>query len=1006
MDPGRARRDTELMGHRLACPGFVGRDGEVALLRAAFDIVVNGRAATVLVGGDAGIGKTRLVDELCRQARERGAVVARGACVPVDGGGLPCAPVVGVLRDLVRQVDDPAAAEALRPLVTGITTAVPGAADPGVVYPAIPPATDDLARTRSFEAILACFTTLAERAPLVLVFEDLQWADSVSADLLTYLTRNLVETSVLLIGTYRSEEIGPGHHLRPWLTELGRHAHVTQLRLEGLGKDETAELIAGILGETPDWALVDAVWARSQGNPFFAEELTAARHSPSLSPELRGVIMTRVEARSAEAQQVLRIVATAPGGVAHRLLATTTDLDPDALDRALSESVDSQILVVDPEQSTYRFRHALLHEAVHDAILPGERVRLHRRMAQVLTEDPSTGPVQPGHLAAELATHWWAAGEWAEALDTSKVAADAALALWAFPEALAHLERALAALDRLPPSPTSTTDRHQLLEHAADAAYLAGDGQRSVELARAAVDEVDAVADPATAARYLSLLGRNAWTVGDSDAAFDAYRRAGDLVPAHPPTAGLARILAEEARGLMLMSRHAEAEVRCREAIAIAQEVGARAEEGHARCTLGCSRASRGHVDEGIDLVREALAIAEDIASPEDLNRAYGNLSSLLLDSGRLQEAAQMVFDGAAVGEDLWGVVLDGAAGNSAAALVRLGRFDDATVLLAQLGDHSLGPCAPAPYLLPAPMAIRCGRFDEAGRLLATADTMTVGLADVQQRGSFHLLAAELALEEGRPDDAGEEVERALALVVGTDDETYAPEMCMLGVRALADRFEAARAHGRPFDVDKARLLALALVQDADRLVAAPVERGGSCPPRPLALAATCTAEQSRLHGSDPELWEAAAVRWDTAGEPYGVAYCRWREAEALLDARAGRGHAGPSLQDAWRLSRDLGTAPLTERIERLARRARIPLREPDPADAAAGTTLAADLGLTPREVEVLGQLAAGRTDREIAESLFISKKTASVHVSNLLRKLDVANRVEAGKVGQAHHLG
>jgi DNA-binding CsgD family transcriptional regulator len=268
------------------------------------------------------------------------------------------------------------------------------------------------------------------------------------------------------------------------------------------------------------------------------------------------------------------------------------------------------------------------------------------------------------------------------------------------------------------------------------------------------------------------------------------------------------------------------------------------------------------------------------------------------------------------------------------------------------------------------------------------------------------MLCAELALEQSQPDDAYEHVERALALAAGTDDETLHLEMCNLGVRVLADRLDDAQAHGRSVDADKARLLASGLVEDARALMAAPGERGGISAPRQTAWGATCVAEQSRLHSSAPDLWAHAVRQWEAAGEPYQVAYCRWREAEALLESRAGRSRANDCVQHAWRVSVDLGAFTLRERIEQLAQRARIPLREVDHTGAANGTTLGSDLGLTQREVEVLGQLAAGRTDGEIAELLFISKKTVSVHVSNVLRKLDFANRIEAGRVGQAQGLG
>jgi len=360
------------------------------------------------------------------------------------------------------------------------------------------------------------------------------------------------------------------------------------------------------------------------------------------------------------------------------------------------------------------------------------------------------------------------------------------------------------------------------------------------------------------------------------------------------------------------------------------------------------------------------------------------------------------------MGEALWGVRLNGAAGNSTEALFRLGRYDEADALLAQTGDRGVGTCPVQPALLRSSVAIRRGRVQEAERALAIADEASAGFDDVQQRGWFHMVAAEVAMAEGRADVAWEEVERALALAAGTDDESFLPEMCALGVRALADRLEDAQARGLSIDddVDKFRLLAHGLVEEAERIVAAPAARGGRCPPRVPAFAALCAAEESRLSTSDPALWAEAARRWEAAGEPYPVAYCRWREASALLAQRTGRADAVDSLQSAWEVSVRIGALPLREQIEGLARRARIELRDVDDAPASPASTLASDLGITAREVEVLSQLAAGRTDKEIADALYISKKTASVHVSNLLRKLDVANRVEAGRVGQAHGLG
>jgi predicted ATPase len=279
-------------GRRVSSPEFVGRGEQLGVLSEAFELAVGGRSTTVLVGGDAGVGKTRLIEEFGAVARSKGALLATGVCVRTDGGGLPYAPAVGIVRDIIRQLDEHTAAQLVGSVAQGLGIGgIDNIVDSsGEALPA-----DDFAKTRLFESILTLVTKLARTSPVVFVFEDLHWADSASAELLGYLVRNLTDTNAVLVVTYRAEELMRDHPLHGWLTELTRHPRVTPLKLHGLDRADTANLIAGILGQQPTWALVDAVFARSQGNPFFAEELTAARDDPSPSPELQGVILSRVE---------------------------------------------------------------------------------------------------------------------------------------------------------------------------------------------------------------------------------------------------------------------------------------------------------------------------------------------------------------------------------------------------------------------------------------------------------------------------------------------------------------------------------------------------------------------------------------------------------------------------------------------------------------------------------------------------------------------------------------
>jgi DNA-binding CsgD family transcriptional regulator len=979
------------VGIRVGDSTLIGRQAELAELEQLLDVSVAGEAVMVVVGGDAGIGKTRLVEELCRRARARGAFTATGVCVPTDGGGLPYGPVVALVRDMVRQLGPRDEAQLLTPVARMLGMA---GWDEGDGSP-------QLAKTRLFELMLQACTAIAQQSPLVLLVEDLQWSDSGSRELLDHLTRNLGDAPVLVVGTYRTADLDSDHPLHRWVGEIGRHRHGGSLELAGMTRDEIAELIDQATGAAPDTELLDAVWTRSQGNPFFAEELAVAGTDGRLPSGLQAAIAAGVQALSDDARRLLGAVAVAGLEVDHDLLDAISPLDEEALDRALAETLAAHVLVLAADTG-YRFRHALLREAIEAQLLPSERRRLHRRLAEVLTADPSLGSPGPGHRAAALAGHWWAAGQWDEAFAASMEAADAANALWAFREEFAQLDRALAAFEKMPVAPDDVTHL-ELLERASEAGYLGGLPERCVELIRAAIAETD---DPIRAGRLHAFLGRNAWSIGNSDMAFEAYARAIELLPADQPTEELALALAEHARGYMLLSRFQEAEERCGEAISVAQQAGARAVEGHAINTLGTCIASLGRVDEGLGLLREALAIAEELERPEDLDRAYTNLAYVLANAGRNEEAVGLMDDNRATVEQMGYLMRGGGITNTAEVLTELGRYDEAEALLAQIGRLGIGNCTTGPLGPRLLVALDRGRYDEVPGLLADIELFTADLTDAQNRGGYHVMEAKVALALGRPDDAWPHVEQGLTFAAGTDDEVVICDLCTTGVRTLADQLATARGHGRRFDPEKAELLADGLIAELERLLDDHTSMGGLTSPRSLASKAMAVAERSRLTGSDPELWASAAEQWTAISMPYPAAVCRWREAEALLERRAERARAVDALQQAWRSAVTMGVPPLQSCIEDLARRARIELGdaasvEPDPVRA-----VAVDLGLTPREIEVLGLLATGCTDREIAETLYISKKTASVHVSNLLRKLDVSNRVEAGRIGQAHGLG
>lgn len=957
---------------------------------------------TILLSGDAGIGKTRLAEELSIWARDRGQLVVSGASSPLAGEGVPYAAVVGVLRGLARQ----AGADLLRHVAGPALTAELSWLLPSLGEPAPSPS-----KARLFEATLTALAGVAmadPNHPLVVIVEDLHWADIGTVELLDFLARNLTDEPVLLVATFRADELPPADPRQLVFTELSRHPRVVSIELAGLGSDDVASLVADLTGDAPSGHQVEDILRRSAGNPFFVEQLALAA-GQDVSPELQRLTLARAEQLPAEARAVLNAASVVGTPIDHDLLeriVAASGIEPVRLEAATDAVVTAQLLQASGDG--YRFRHDLTREAVYGTLLPGERHRLHAAAASAIEAGPPGG--DPRRRAIEVARHWWEAGEWERALITALDAAALAEAVLAAAEAHVQLERALTAWDRLGPAPAAGEQRGgiirlDLMERTAEAAYWADAPARAVELAGEALELIDPAVDPEQAALWLARLGRAATNTGALDEALAAFDRAAALLTGDQPSAVRARVQAEAARLLMMISRYREGLARAHEALAEARAAGARAEEAHALITAGASSSGLGRISEGIDLVYEGLEIAKELRSAEGFNRVFGNLTGMLLIGGRLQESADLIREGLALTEGLDGAGLGTAATNSARALVRLGRWDDAEDLLHGFPGPTpqFSGCA---QLCFAEINIRRGQMEQAEAALAVADRRTVGFPDMLVRGWYHLTAAELAVEQGRPLDAFAEIEQALSLEAGTDELFAGPELRAYGIRALADAVARGRLGGPRPDLDaaKARLLAAQLVEGAAGIVAEWEAMAADPSPEPDTFAWQCRAEASRLDVSDAELWRQVGDRWGELGLPYHQAYCQWREAEARLEGRSGRSRAVDALLAAWSTCRDLGAGTLGAKVERLAQRARIDLElagVPAPTDLDPAVRVASDLGLTKREVEVLRYLALGRADRQIADELFISKKTVSVHVSNVLRKLDATNRVHAGEIGQ-----
>ena len=893
-----------------------------------------------LLAGDPGVGKSRLLAELGTEAAASGFEVLTGHCVGLSDGHIPLLPVREALGAL-----------------HGARDVFDTAASPHAL----------------FELILGI---LREQAPLVLAVEDVHWADRSTLDFLAFLLRRLDEERLVVVVTCRPDEM-EATDLRSWVAEAGRVAE--RIPLRAFGREELDAVLAGILGHPPAGDVAARIFDRSEGNAFIAEELLAAGDAGAVPETVRDTLLARLATLGEEARAIVRVASASGGRVHHRLLAEAVELS----EEALREAVQRHVLVADGDR--FAFRHALLREVAYGELLPAGRATIHAAFAEALERDPTLGSGTAATVAAEIAHHWRAAGDEPRALEASVRAGVEAERVHAPAEALQQFRHALALAGRVP---GAGVDRGDLMARAAAAAEASGRIEDALELVAGALEAVD---EPVQGAL---LQERRAWYLtraGRSAAALDAIDEALRLVPAEPASAARARVL--NAAGYLLQRelRWTEARERCEEALVIARAVGAEREEGVALLVLGGVDVGQGDVGAGAERMALSLAIAKRLDLPSDVARTAINLSDALTSAGRLEESVTVALDAA---EACRRTGLDAAYGsmataNACTALIRLGRWDEADrVTREALSRSPVGLGAASLLHARAELETWRGNLAAAAELQLAVPEAVPGELPVDWEWELAAVAAERELWAGDLDAAEAALAGTLEQVSEGGDAVYRARLSFVAVQVLAARAERAR---QPETAGQAGEIWEAV-------------RPFSSLPQPelRALAALTAAECTRAGGrSDAVAWSAASDACDAWGAPFRSAYARWRLAEALLAARRPRAEAAVPLREAHAMAAGLGARLLLAEIESLARRARIDLaaREPEPEPEQADP-----FGLTAREREVLEHVAAGETNRQIAEALFISVKTAGVHVSSILRKLDASTRGEAAAV--AHRAG
>lgn len=989
------------VSHRthLPTPALVGRHAELRTLLLHFEAAAAGGGHVVLVCGDAGVGKTRLVEELVRPLRGSGqADVVVGRCHHEEPP-VPYGPFLDVARALAREEGAAALRERAGPGGGALAALLPELEEAGPAgHPVADAATQ---RRRMFEALARALRPGDGRVRVV-VLEDVQWCDPSSRELLGFLARALEGERVLVAATCREEQRpGPLAHLFAQLRREGRH-HV--VRLAPLTRAETGRLLHLALGEPAPARFADAVYAHTEGNPFFVEEglraleeagrlderVAAAREGGRLDAlgvpaSLRASLLARAAELDETAAEVLRYAAVIGRRFEFELLPRLTGLPETAVLRALEALVEhGWVDETEEGGDRYAFRHALSREAVYGALLGRDRRRRHREVLAAL-EEAHAG--RPEAVVDELARHAAQAGEGTRAAVYARAAGERAARMHAFREAVAHFE---AALDGTPED--APRERARLHARIAEVAYPSGDAALCARHYREAQRLYEAAGEPVQVGDIHRRLGEAAWQRGDARAAFASVRAAVEILEAQPHGRELAMACGEMAAFHLLSRRAPEAMDWARRALELAERLGDGEVMSYAANWAGCARVELGDVEGGLALLGESLALAKTAGSAAHAIRAYTNLGANLRVLGRVRCAAEVLREGDRFADAAgWESGRGRLTGNLGAAEMELGHWDRAEALLDRaLGAAEAGHSAAAHSAGPwrAELLVRQGRAADAAALLESLPAVSDGQCDAHVYQALYPALARARLALGDAPGAAEAMDRCRTSACG--DAAADPGALAEAVRVYlrAGRCACAR--------DALAALETAVREAPSPLGAALLEDGRG-------LAARCHDPREAA-----ERFGAAADAWARMGLPFQEARARRRLAAVLLAPGAepdARDRAARELRAAREAFARLGAAGELATADVLA--ARHGLAEADADDAPPPAAHHVDVQAPPaarpqadllsgRELEVLRLIAAGRSNRQIARETFVAECTVKTHVIHIFRKLGVRRRTEA----------
>jgi DNA-binding CsgD family transcriptional regulator len=964
-----------------------GRDQELASLAGLIGLGGDPRSGAVLLAGDAGVGKTRLLAELIERAHAGGWRTVVGHCLDFGDSALPYLPFTELLGRLANE--SPGLAEAVVAAHPAVTHLQPGRrlmSGAGAID------VENVERADLFEGVHAAFEQLADAKPLLVVIEDVHWADQSTRDLLSFLFARQFSGPVSVVASYRSDDLHRRHPLRATAAQWSRTPGVRRVQLAPLPDRAVRRLVRAIHPGPMTESAMHAIVSRAEGNAFFAEELVVASEvgGRALPEDLASLLLVRLDQLGDAAAHAVRAAACAGRRVSHERLAHVVDLDAATLEEALRGAVERNVLVP-VGTGSYAFRHALLAEAVYDDLLPGERVRIHGAYASALRNHEVAG------TAAELARHARAAHDLVTAVVASVEAGDDAMSVGGPDEAARHYELALELLGD-PKTADETRDLVDLVSltaRASDAVMAAGHPFRALALVQDQLARLPRDAPSEERARLLMTLGRAAILSDSTVNALEATTEALNLLPAEPSVLR-AKVMAVHALANADRQRDDEAVRWAMEARQLAGDLGLSRVVADAATTLARMEERAGNPEESKRVFEK---IVEEARTDGDLDaelRGLHHLGSLHFEAGELAEATKIYLTAtrratetthpwAPYGFDarLMAGITAHVAGDweAAAKVVDVTGQSPPGLAEAALGAMALNLSAGQGHVAALDQLPQLRSWWRRDGLIAILS----GAAAIDLYGDSGDLQAALRIHD--------DVVECVADLWQSDTFMARIRLSGLTLGQLASHASSSPAGAR---ADLARR--------ADDLLAAAVDAAKRAERRQRRIGVEGRAWVSRAHSehlrfrwlsgvdapAEDELvgsWSETVAAFERFGHVFEHARSQARLA-AVLRA-AGRTTDARTVADQARATAHrLGAGPLLTELRTLG---------------AARNVEASRYGemLTPRELEILALVAQGRSNSEIARQLFISAKTVSVHVSNILAKLGASGRTEAAALAR-----